>query len=157
MKPFLYWRNDWLVGHKIIDKQHLELVNILNTLHYANFRKHKSSSAIDTDRLRQHLKILIDTARRHFRTEESLMLSHHYSDLAVHHREHVLLLAELRECIRDIETDGSAFTLNTLTALKHWLIEHVTYCDQKFADSLRCKTVPVMESEDVMLGDLQLI
>jgi hemerythrin len=151
VKPFLFWRNDWLVGHKIIDRQHLEIVNLLNALHYANFQKHKNSSSIDTDLLHKHLQTLIDTARRHFRAEESLMMTHQYSDLAAHHREHVLLLAELQECVRDIDTDGSTFTLNTLTALKHWLIEHVTYSDQKFVDSLRCKTESDMEPEHVML------
>jgi hypothetical protein len=50
-----------------------------------------------------------------------------------------MLLAELQLHIREIEAGSKPFTLGTLTALKHWQIDHLLYSDRKFADYLMCQ------------------
>jgi hemerythrin len=61
------------------------------------------------------------------------MRGHGYPELTEHHREHIMLLAELQEFIREIEEGTRQFDLDTLTSLKHWLINHVIDSDLAFA------------------------
>jgi hemerythrin-like metal-binding protein len=113
----------------------MELVAVLNQLHRFVIRK-DTGHTNDKDEICQHLNKLANIARRHFKAEEALMQEKGYPRLAEHRREHLMLLAELREYLREIETESKQFTLATLTALKHWQIDHVIYSDRLFVDFL---------------------
>ncbi|MEW8505887.1 MAG: bacteriohemerythrin [Candidatus Thiodiazotropha sp.] len=140
-KPFLHWRDDWQLGLECLDDQHLELVNAINRLH--RFVVHEDARhGNDRDDVCQHLSSLIEIARRHFKAEEALMQARGYPSLAGHRREHLMLLAELREYLREIESENKPFTLATLTALKHWQIDHALYNDRLFADFLKHLSPP---------------
>jgi hemerythrin len=65
------------------------------------------------------------------------MREYDFPQLGEHHREHVLLLAELQEFVREIEEGRRSFDLETLTSLKHWLINHVLESDMAFARYLQ--------------------
>jgi hemerythrin-like metal-binding protein len=135
-KPFLLWRDDWQLDHDCLDEQHMEMANILNQLHHFVVHENKKIHA-GKEQICRQLSNLIDIARRHFKTEEALMRAHDYPRLGEHHREHVILLAELQEWTREIETGSKPFTLQTLTALKHWQIDHVLYSDRLFTEYLK--------------------
>jgi hemerythrin-like metal-binding protein len=139
MKPFLVWRDDWLLGFDRLDDQHLELVDTLNNLHQLVLHKSEVGIDVGMDAICHQLFLLRELTQRHFETEEGLMQSYGYPDLTGHHREHVMLLAELQEHIREIEAGSKAFTMGTLTALKHWQIDHLLYSDRKFANYLMCQ------------------
>ncbi|MEJ2394382.1 MAG: bacteriohemerythrin [Candidatus Thiodiazotropha sp.] len=144
MRPFLVWRDDWLLGFESLDGQHLELVEILNELH--RYLVHDGVSRhVDRGELCRKLLHLLQMTRRHFEDEEALMLTHDYAGVEEHHREHALLVAELHDCIREIDTGHKPFTLATLTALKHWQIDHVINSDREFADYLRRRLRPISE------------
>jgi hemerythrin-like metal-binding protein len=134
-KPFLHWRDDWHLGHDFLDEQHMEMAGILNQLHHFVVHEDKQNH-IGKGEICQQLAGLVTIARRHFKTEEALMRSRGYPRLAEHRCEHIFLLAELQEWVREIETGSKSFTLETLTALKHWQIDHVIYSDRLFADFL---------------------
>jgi hemerythrin-like metal-binding protein len=153
-KPFLLWRDDWHLGFGCLDEQHLELANTLNKLHcfIVDVDKQQNRSK---NQLPLHLSSLVDIARRHFTTEEALMRAHNYPGLAEHHREHILLLAELQECIRDIQEHSKPFTLDTLTALKHWQINHTIYSDRMFADYLNHQSQASVEDDYDGLVEVQ--
>lgn len=145
-KPFLLWRDDWQLGNDCLDEQHVELADILNQLHH--FVVCDDTKPRDRKiRICQQLSKLVDIARRHFKTEEALMRVHGYPRLGEHHREHAVLLAELQEWTREIETGYKPFTLETLTALKHWQIDHVIYSDKLFADYLKDQSLSEDEDE----------
>jgi len=131
-----------MLGLEAMDDQHLQLVDTLNDLHRflacENRRPHGGM-----DQLSQRLSQLMGMTRRHFQDEEMLMQANGYLGLDEHHREHTLLLAELRECIREIEEGKKAFTLEILKALKYWQIDHVLYSDRVFVDYLRSLSRPV--------------
>jgi hemerythrin len=149
-KPFLLWRDDWHLGHDFLDEQHMEMACILNQLHH--FVVHEESkNHVGKDEICRQLTSLVTIARRHFKTEEALMRSRGYPRLAEHLREHAFLLAELQEWTREIETGSKSFTLETLTALKHWQIDHVIYSDRLFADYLKAQLRS--ESEDGQESD----
>ncbi len=136
MRPFLVWRDDWLLGHEMLDEQHLVLANSLNELH-CFLAGDRNRPHAGMEQLLQRLSLLIDMTRCHFQDEEDLMLEHDYPGLSEHHREHALLLAEMQEYIREIESGSRPFSLETLTALKHWMIDHVLNSDRHFAKYLK--------------------
>ena len=65
--------------------------------------------------------------------EEGIMRGHAYPELTEHHRDHIMLLAELQEFIRDVEEGRREFGLDSLISLKHWLINHIVDSDLAFA------------------------
>lgn len=133
MKAFLTWRTDWLVGFEALDRQHLSLAGLLNQI----FDTLATDTAGANPRLQHLLSTLAEQTRRHFLDEEACMREHGYPQLPEHHREHAMLLAELQELMREIEEGRRRFTLETLTALKHWQIDHVLNSDKVFADFVR--------------------
>jgi hemerythrin len=138
MRPFLIWRDDWLLGYQAMDEQHLALANTLNELHrFLVFDGNKPRAGMD--QLCQRLSDLLEMVRQHFNDEEALMQSCEYDGLPEHHREHAMLLAEMQELIREIEAGSRPFTLETLSALKYWQIDHVLYSDRRFTDYLCCQ------------------
>lgn len=148
MKPFLIWRDDWLLGFENLDGQHLELVDALNDLHRVFMREREEGICTGMNAICRQLSVLRELTQRHFQTEEAMMQKFGFPGLAVHHREHVMLLAELQLHIREIEAGSKPFALGTLTALKHWQIDHLLYSDRKFADFLMCR-LPENEATDL--------
>jgi hemerythrin len=140
MRPFLIWRDDWLLGFDNLDNQHLELVDALNKLYQYIAEKEEKGLTPDINIICAQLSALGYKARKHFEYEELLMQECAYPQLANHHREHIMLLAELKVCIREIKSGTKPFTLKTLTALKHWQIDHLLDSDRMLADYLKFQT-----------------
>jgi len=132
MRPFLIWREEWLLGIELMDAQHLQLARTLNELHRLLACDGKRQLA-GMGHLSQRLSELLEVTKSHFQDEEGLMQGHGYPRLSEHHREHALLLAEMQEFIREIESGNRPFSVETLTALKHWQIDHVLNNDRDFA------------------------
>ena len=111
MKPFLFWREDWLLGLQNLDEQHLELADAFNDLHQSIIHDIEGNECSNIGQVSRQLSDLADQARRHFQSEEALMQAHDYPGLAEHNREHVLLMAELKAYIREIEASSRPFSV----------------------------------------------
>ncbi|MEJ2591997.1 MAG: bacteriohemerythrin [Candidatus Thiodiazotropha sp.] len=131
MKVFLEWLDDWFLGVEEIDRQHVNLAVLLNRI--ADSLAVTTAHAGTGEESMPLVLTLQEETRRHFNDEEAVMREHDYPDLTEHHREHIMLLAELQAFIREIEAGRRQFDLDTLTALKHWLINHVIDSDLAFA------------------------
>ena len=131
MSNFLEWLDDWYLGIEEIDQQHLQLVSLLNQI--AATLQDVDETPLCPQATMPLVQRLLDETRQHFKDEESIMREHDYPDLIDHHRDHVMLLAELQDFIREVEEGLRSFDVESLTALKHWLIDHVTESDLAFA------------------------
>jgi len=134
MKPFLCWREDWLLGVDTLDSQHIAIATLLSRI-FSEFEGGVLASRLNPQG-HELLLELVKVTQRHFKFEEALMLTHDYPARAEHHREHLMLLAELRDLIREIEEGHKRFTQEALTSLKHWQIDHVLCNDREFAAHL---------------------
>lgn len=135
MKPFLSWRDDWLLGLHELDKQHIALAAQINLIHDVMMRE-GTRQKCDSKACR-HLHDLVEMTQRHFRNEERVMRELGFPGLAEHRREHVMLHAELQDLIREIENGERQFGLNTLKSLKLWQIDHVISSDRDFMQYYR--------------------
>jgi hemerythrin len=144
MRPFLQWREDWLLGCDLLDEQHLEFADRMNHfyLFLTDIRKHLTK---DPDGLKRRLSNLCEDARRYFHAEEALMEDCGFPGLVEHHREHLMLLAEMQECLREIKTNNRIFTLEHLKSLKYWQIDHALSSDREFAEFLSSYAAPEQE------------
>jgi len=79
---FIEWKDDYLVGHPLIDYDHQTLVNITNEL-YANVQKGKGDEMIDDS-----INYLIGYVTHHFAREEGIFLESDYPDGAAHLQKH---------------------------------------------------------------------
>lgn len=134
MNNFLEWLDDWYLGIEEIDRQHLQLAYLFNQV--ATALEASSNSQLSHAVVLPLVYRLQEETRQHFKDEEEIMREHDYPWLTEHHREHVMLLAELQEFIREIEEGTRQFDYASLTALKHWLINHVIESDLAFARHL---------------------
>ncbi|MES9844266.1 MAG: bacteriohemerythrin [Candidatus Sedimenticola sp. PURPLELP] len=131
MPDFMQFNNRMSLGIAELDDEHKALVNLLNQL----------AEIIQTNRettlSQQAREILADLAletKNHFRNEESCMERAGYTGLQEHHREHVMLCAELKIFLRELEEGSEQLDLALLQQLKHWLIGHIVTADKEFAD-----------------------
>jgi len=142
MNKFLEWRNDWSLGHEIIDRQHRQIVVMFNKIAelYLN-DDGKTNSEQRSNQLHKKLNIFYEQIRGHFNVEEDLMLKANYSGHTSHAREHLMLLAELKHYIRHIEKELDNINTDTLSSLKVWFISHIIGSDKKLADFLQANSV----------------
>lgn len=137
---FITWCDDWLLGIEALDEQHKALADCINKLvvECAQAEPATPESALKRrERLAQQFNALYTTTKKHFSFEEALMRDEGYPSYATHAREHIMLIAELKDTLVNGLTDGYCnLNPDALKALKSWLIAHVSSSDREFADFL---------------------
>ena len=138
MNKFFEWRNEWSLGIEIIDRQHRELAVMLNKIVelYLN-NDGQTDSELRSNQLHEQLNIFYEMVRKHFNDEEALMLKANYPGHSEHAHDHLMLCAELKHYIRNIEEELNHINISTLNSLKSWFISHIISSDKEFADFLQ--------------------
>ncbi len=131
MADLLIWKDEWNTFIPNIDEQHLELSNHLNKIIELVSEPDVTSKLCTIETM---LDDLLELTRQHFNYEEMVMLQSNYSDYAIHKKEHMMLVAELIEHIRDIKQQKQQLDTNSLQALKNWFVAHIVISDKKFAN-----------------------
>ncbi len=143
MRDYIQWRESWLLHIDDLDREHQELVRLFNTLarrlcdsasqqtpRYLPVDEEQTLIAI-THKIGRH-------AKRHFDNEEDRMLEVGFPDYETHRYEHVTLLAEYAELMRDLREQGlQCLDRSTMDALKGWLIGHIAGADRHFGEFYR--------------------
>jgi hemerythrin len=124
--PLLEWKDSYGVGHSRLDRQHRELVNLLNQF----------SDAVGEGRAaaaqNQALDRLLRYTGQHFAFEESELRRAGYPGLAAHKREHDRLLAR----VADFSAGKSGRKPQLVQFLEQWLVDHIRKSDQAYAPYL---------------------
>ena len=88
------WRNEFNIGVLSVDKEHKELVELINTLHQKVMAKESKTT------VSEFFDQLASKISDHFEHEEDLMREQSYFEYDAHKADHKKLLEELTE-IRD--------------------------------------------------------
>jgi hemerythrin-like metal-binding protein len=130
---FLNWTCEYNVGIDHIDRQHLQLVELINNLH----------SAMKNGAPRSEIQAvfigLASYTKHHFAEEEAFMKSIGFEDLAHHQKLHSNLIAHLDSLWRDFEAGKLTVSLELMKFLKTWLMSHVLNNDKKYAAVAVCR------------------
>lgn len=134
--PIVAWDDCLLTGLATVDEHHRHLVELLNKT-YDNFVEKGSEAGMGNV-----LEELIDYATYHFAHEEQMMADTAYPDRAVHLLEHERFAGRVREIHRDFVAGSIPISLEVISFLKNWLINHISNTDSKFGAFAAAKTSP---------------
>ena len=133
MSGVFVWTDDLSVGIEEIDQQHQMLVNILNELFHA-VAERKSEEMIG-----ETLDALIGYTLTHFELEEKLLQSANYAEdeFTAHKAAHRVFVSKIEGIARKSVVENKVVAFELINFLKHWLREHISITDKKYAEALR--------------------
>lgn len=135
MEQLLAWTDELSVGIEEIDRQHMELVALLNELHVA-ITEHRASSACLAI-----LDKLIEYTRVHFTVEESLFRILDYPGYGPHRQEHEKLIEQIVGFQQKLKNENGNVTFELLHFLRGWLTHHILGTDKAYVPFLLSKGV----------------
>ncbi len=127
MNEFIEWTEKELVEVEVIDNQHLELVNLINNLH-------PQLGKLSLKEKNEYANQLVELLRGHFDTEENLMKCSHFPGYISHKLEHDRFYNKVLKISGLTKSGEPSITLDLLTTLKTWLINHLEINDRKCAN-----------------------
>jgi len=121
------WNDDYSVGNKELDDQHLKIFSLINDL--VDKSGQVSCKDLNTSAIRE----MIRYAKEHLLFEERLLKEVKYPDYDSHvelHKEYLITVAELsmklmKECDENTKNEF-------LTFLAHWWKNHILNEDMKY-------------------------
>lgn len=127
------WTDSLASGHAVIDKQHKELLNHINSYFESLDRVYEHEVIIKT------LNFLVKYVRFHFGTEEELMKQHVYPEFRQHLEAHRKLVDELMICYKKLISDGYSEEIveRLRVLLQEWFVDHIMVNDLKLAKFLK--------------------
>jgi len=125
------WEEKYMVHIEKIDKQHLQLVNLINKLYKAMIEG--SGDVV----LSEILDELIDYTKFHFDDEIKMLETYHYPEIEKHKEIHRNLVAKVMKIQDDFKAGLSSISVGALTFLKDWLINHIGKIDMKYSVFIR--------------------
>ena len=122
----LSWDQSLSVGVAEIDREHKQIIEILNLLISDPEANTQSESISET------LNMLMQYAQAHFKTEVDLMKKHGYPGLAVHREAHTAFMEKLVAfCLGAMEQQETIPT-ELVQYITGWLDEHILQEDMKY-------------------------
>lgn len=120
----LPWRDAWLLGIDLLDRDHREMVRLINRL----------GDETEPTPLTTRLDDLIGFLRTHFGVEQHFLDEIGYPDLTQHRREHALQMAEFVDLRRTLaDQSRRSLSRDDQQSIKHWFFNHVIAQDKRFA------------------------
>ena len=133
------WKDLLRLNHEIIDRQHLELFDIVNALCDAVRQGDGASEKL----LGHTIARLCEYARTHFVAEEQLMVEAGYPGLQRHKRAHDTLLSMLDELEARLRFGDSKMASQLMSFLvSEWLGDHIVVEDKRFASFVESPAEP---------------
>ncbi len=135
MLDMFEWKPAYSVNIGSIDAQHQSLLAIGRELHIAmSTGQSKAVMGKILDRLVQYTTM-------HFAHEERLLQAHGYPGFAGHKAQHDALAAKVVQFQVDFKAGRAAVSIELLSFLKNWLVEHIQGSDRKYSPFLLEKAV----------------
>lgn len=126
--PYIEWKRTYEVGFKLIDDQHVKLVNIMNELYDA--QKSGTGQIIVTKSLNE----LVDYTLYHFSTEEKLFVQYEYPKKEQHMSEHREFVEKINNLKAEAVKGNLLLSIKTMEYLKDWTINHILGTDKEFGE-----------------------
>ena len=115
----LQWREQLSVGNDLIDNDHKQLIDIINTANQSLQAMSRTGLIAALDQLHKYSSL-------HFALEEKIAVAVGYPEMTGLHNSHENLLRNLRRVAEEIGEQWDAATTEQLgTFLREWLINHV--------------------------------
>jgi hemerythrin len=123
------WDENLETGHPVIDNQHRQLVEAVNTLQAANLAGKGAEEIAST------MEFLIAYTIKHFQDEEKLQLQYHYPNYAEHKSYHEAFKKQVKKLAQQMSDEGPLPELveEVSRQIGDWLLNHIKGDDFKMA------------------------
>ncbi len=128
--PLIKWRDSYSVGVDQFDKEHAELVNIINEL-FVIVRDKQAVTALDSAMDR-----LIEYTRKHFMAEEEAMEKVDFPFLDEHKEIHIDLEQQVLDFRKQVK-EKQEIQADLYMFLRDWLINHIVEEDKKYSSYIK--------------------
>jgi hemerythrin-like metal-binding protein len=120
------WNESFSVGIRKIDKQHRELINIMN------FLVENEDASGNSEPIASVLDRMTKYAHYHFETEEALMLEYEYPEYESHRDDHIQFKSKTAKFCLDALQRKETLPDEVISYLRHWLTHHILRTDMKY-------------------------
>ncbi|MEJ6949830.1 bacteriohemerythrin [Natronospora cellulosivora (SeqCode)] len=130
----MIWKDNYNIGVKIVDQQHKELFNRLNSFLKVVRSEEKLEDKLEE--INKTLGFMEEYVVVHFESEEKVQKKYNYPDYEKHHEIHENFKREINEFKEKFNEDqyNEILIMEFSGKLLTWLISHVTGEDQILAD-----------------------
>jgi methyl-accepting chemotaxis protein len=122
-KKFIPWTAQYLVGVPEMDKQHKELIKLINKLYIA---------MRDKKDVQKTMHNFIQYTARHFKEEEQFMDSIQYPELQQHIVIHRKVLPQIKQFGKRVQAKEKGIEKKLLIFLKEWFLNHIIKQDKQY-------------------------
>jgi len=135
--PFIEWEARYLLGVDQFDMHHKHLVDLLNEAY--DLFVTKEENELELQRI---LDDLTEYSNYHFQLEENWMTQVEYHKQMDHVLEHKRFIYKLYEFNKQFKEDKANLTLELVSFLRRWLLDHILNCDAEYGRFIHKRPVP---------------
>jgi len=125
---FINWDERFILGIPVIDRQHKELVETTNKLHYACLRNAETANELFIKTAGK----AVEYVKQHFSTEEKMMILFNFSGYKAHKLEHESFIKEILNQSMSYKGGRQIAPRRFVYFLKDWILSHIAVCDKRF-------------------------
>jgi hemerythrin len=131
---FLQWRTEYSIGIPEIDKQHKEIMVLINDL--LKLCKEDNNNG-NRESFTGLVLVIMEHFQKHFEAEENLMMERNYPRYGKHKERHDKLLEDMRKITERIVTEERRMSLiNMVIYLREWFVENIYGMDKEMGEYL---------------------
>ena len=127
------WDENFSVGVTEIDREHQNLIMIINDL--SNAMKQGAGKKV----IGGILKELTTYSITHFKHEEDYFDQYEYPESDIHKQEHAFYREKISEFEDDFKNGRLALSIEVIYFLSDWWASHITITDKKYSDFFHAK------------------
>lgn len=124
--PLIQWSTALSVHVEEIDRQHMKLIEMINTL--VNAMQMGAGKA----QVEEILSEMAQYAEVHFATEENYFRKFQYPEAEAHGAEHRQFVEEVSKLRTEYDRGVQGLSIKVLAFLSDWLRNHILDSDKKF-------------------------
>lgn len=125
-KKLIDWHNNYSVGYDLFDKQHQQLIEMINNLYSAFLSGEANDKALEV------VNEMINYTDYHFKSEEKYFDQYNYPETEKHKEIHKSFVDKSVELKEGLKSGKVTVSYEIMTFLRQWLIDHIMGEDQKY-------------------------
>lgn len=127
------WDENFSVGVEILNRQHRQIIQLINQLRLDTQDGLRRDSVVDA------LRRLLQYSRDHFAAEEGLLERHGYPDLDAHRQQHRAFAGRLLDFCACAAAGQEALADDMLLFLSNWWVWHIQCEDMEYRPLLEAR------------------
>jgi hemerythrin len=124
MDTKLPWKDEYCLGHDVIDSEHKKLFSIANQI-FAIKEPNMHSKEI-----KKHIHELYEYMRYHFGHEEEFMAELSFAEIEPHKKKHAEIIEEMNNILKGSK-DFNILELRLVYMMQKWVLKHILEEDLK--------------------------